>query len=145
MSEPDPIGELLREARKARGWTLAEASESTKIRARYLEALEAEDWDVMPSAAYGRALLRTYATYLGLDADDLVEDYRRSIEPGLTEARPAEWAGSIAATGRSPRRIRRWAAGAAAIVAGAVAVVVVVAISGGGGGGGGVTTASSVS
>jgi Helix-turn-helix domain/RodZ C-terminal domain len=127
----------------ARGVTLTEVSEATKIRVRYLRALEAEDWDAMPGAAYGRALLRTYATYLGLDADAIVEEYRRIVEPGLAEARPAEWAGAIAPRRRSPWRARWWAAAALATVAlGAAAVVVVVAISGGGGKGDGDTTSS---
>jgi cytoskeleton protein RodZ len=70
------IGERLREARTASGVALPEIEQETKIRARYLRALEEEQWDLLPGEAYVRGFLRTYADYLGLDGQALAEEYR---------------------------------------------------------------------
>src|SRR5438477_8256472 len=85
-----PIGESLRRARTERGLELATVSEAIKIRVRYLRALEAEDWDALPAPAYARGFLRTYATYLGLDADALVEEFRRVADLSAEQAPPEE-------------------------------------------------------
>jgi cytoskeletal protein RodZ len=74
-SEPLGIGERLRNAREARGLTLATAEALTRIRAVYLQALEDEQFDRLPGPAYTRGYLRTYARALGLPANELVEMY----------------------------------------------------------------------
>ena len=56
-------------------------SDATKIRTRYLEALEQDDYEVIPGATFVKAYLRNYATFLRLDADALVEEYRYGREP----------------------------------------------------------------
>jgi Helix-turn-helix domain len=77
------IGPTLREARNRRKLDLAEAEAAIKIRVRYLQAIENEEWDALPGGAYTRGFIRTYASYLGLDGDRLVDDYRRAeAEPG---------------------------------------------------------------
>ncbi len=76
------IGETLTEARRRAGLDLATVADRTKIRSRYLEALEGERWDELPSRAYGKGFLRTYAELLGLDAETLVDEYRRQVEAG---------------------------------------------------------------
>ena len=80
--EPDPttIGVYLQWARSQKGLELSDVEERTKIRAKYLQALETEDWDVFPGSAYARGFLATYAKLLGLDADALVDEYRRQVE-----------------------------------------------------------------
>jgi cytoskeleton protein RodZ len=80
---PLRIGEVLEGARARRGLDIETVAERTKIRAKYLRALETEDWDVLPSTAYAKGFLRTYARLLGLDADALVDEYRRRVERGL--------------------------------------------------------------
>jgi transcriptional regulator with XRE-family HTH domain len=70
------IGQTLREARERRGLSLDDAERATKIRARQLEALEAERFDRLPSGAYTRSFLREYADFLGLDGVRLVEEYK---------------------------------------------------------------------
>jgi cytoskeleton protein RodZ len=75
------IGSTLREARVRRKLTLQQAEDDTKIRVKYIQAMENEDFDVMPSPAYVKGFLRTYSTYLGLDADILLEEYRSRFEP----------------------------------------------------------------
>ena len=74
------VGPALRRARELRGLTLDEAARDTKLRVEQLDALEREDFDVLPGEVYVRASLRTYATYLGLDADELTGQYHRVVE-----------------------------------------------------------------
>jgi len=64
------LGELLRSTREAKGISLMQAEEDTRVRRRYLEALEAEDFEQMPAEVYVRGFLRNYALYLGLDPDE---------------------------------------------------------------------------
>jgi cytoskeleton protein RodZ len=71
------LGPSLAAARLAHGLELRDAQLDTKIRARYLAALEDEDFDALPGEAYAAGFLRTYADYLGLDADAYVEELRR--------------------------------------------------------------------
>jgi cytoskeletal protein RodZ len=75
------IGRSLREARERRGIALPEAEAATMIRARYLEALEAERFELVPEGPYLRSFLREYAEYLGLDGDIFVAEYMRSHPP----------------------------------------------------------------
>lgn len=69
------IGNSLRAARERQGLSFTEIEHATKIRAKYIRALEAEEFAVLPSDAYIRGFLRTYAEYLGLDGDVYVEEY----------------------------------------------------------------------
>lgn len=84
------VGETLRQARLAQGVDLAEIEQATKIRVRFLRAIEDEQWDVLPGRAYARAFLRTYAGFLGVDADPLVEQLDRALEPNEQEELPPE-------------------------------------------------------
>lgn len=70
------IGSTLREARVRRKLTLQQVEEDTKIRVKYLQAMENEDFDLMPGAAYVKGFLQTYAQYLGLDAQIILDEYR---------------------------------------------------------------------
>ncbi|HKH13208.1 MAG TPA: helix-turn-helix domain-containing protein [Solirubrobacterales bacterium] len=74
---PAGIGETLREARLAAGIDLDQAERTIRIRIRYLDALENEDWGVLPGEAYVRGFLHTYGDYLGVDGAALVEEYDR--------------------------------------------------------------------
>ena len=77
------IGNTLREARVRRNLTLQQVEEDTKIRVRYVQAMENEDFDVMPGATYVRGFLRTYSEYLALDPEVIVGEYRsRGIKTG---------------------------------------------------------------
>lgn len=74
------IGEVLKEARGRAGLEIGAVEERTKIRTRYLRALENEQWEVLPGHAYAKGFLRTYANLLGLDAEALLDEYRRRVE-----------------------------------------------------------------
>ena len=75
------IGSTLRETRVRRKTTLQQAEDDTKIRVKYIQAMENDDFDLMPSPAYVKGFLRTYSTYLGLDADVMLDEYRSRFEP----------------------------------------------------------------
>ena len=69
------IGNSLREARTRKGLDFPELEQGTKIRAKYLRALEDEAFETLPSATYVKGFLRTYADYLGLDGQLYVDEY----------------------------------------------------------------------
>ncbi len=73
----DGVGNKLRDARARRRLSLQEAEGVTKIRVRYLRAIENEDWDQLPGDIYARAFIRTYGALLGLDGDRLAEEQRQ--------------------------------------------------------------------
>jgi cytoskeleton protein RodZ len=82
---PIAVGPILKQTRERGGIELATVEEETKIRAKYLRALEDEDWDVLPGPAYTRGFIRAYAELLGLDSEVLVDEYRRRHEQPPTE------------------------------------------------------------
>ena len=125
------IGETLREARTGRGIGLDEVQQSTKIRVKYLRAIEDEAWELLPAPAYARGFLRTYASFLGLDADALVDEYGR-YEAGLEEGSPQvePMRQPAAAPLRARIRLGGWSVAglAVALVAG---ILIVLGVTGG--------------
>jgi len=128
------VGNKLREARTRRSLGLQEAEEATKIRCRYLLAIENEDWDQLPGDTYARAFIRTYGGFLGLDGERLAEEQRQlrgSVRPGerlpQVDSRPQ----------RAARRGERWRvpprALAVAVSVLVVAVLLLVGLATGGG------------
>lgn len=141
---PD-IGNSLREARIRRGLTIKDVEDATKIRSKYLEALEENDYEVLPGPTYVKAFLRTYATFLKLDPDALLQGYRhapeaRREESGLVPTEAVQRSRSRTATERKKQRTRRRNQRGYAIV-GVLAVVAVFLLAWfGSGRGGGDTT-----
>ncbi len=128
------IGETLREARNRRKLDLSEVEAAIKIRVRYLQALENEEWDALPGGAYTRGFIRTYAAYLGLDGERLGDDYRRDVEP-LGERVPKRVEPVPTGARNSGSRISgRLLIAVVCLVL--IAAVVGIALTGGGGGGG---------
>jgi cytoskeleton protein RodZ len=83
------IGATLREARMRARIDVSEIEAQTKIRAKYLRALENEEWDLLPGPTFVRSFLRTYAQALDLDDKALVDEYRRLYEqPSELEHQP---------------------------------------------------------
>jgi cytoskeleton protein RodZ len=96
------IGATLREARMRAKIDINEVERRTKIRAKYLRAIENEEWGLLPGDVYVKSFLRTYSEYLGLDSRQLIDDYKRRYErPTDHELRP------ITPLGREPRRHRQ--------------------------------------
>jgi cytoskeleton protein RodZ len=83
------IGTSLREARMRQALDLVDAESATKIRTRYLQALEEERFDTLPSPTYVKGFLRSYAEYLGLDGQLYVDEYNSRHVAGDDELRPA--------------------------------------------------------
>lgn len=123
------IGNTLREVRVRKGLTIRDVEAATKIRTKYLEALEQDDFEVLPGPTYVKAFLRSYAAFLKLDADEMVEEYRRSQgqrreENGRLPAEPAQPTRSRNIAERRRRKTRRTQRGFALV--GALAVIVVI-------------------
>jgi hypothetical protein len=131
------VGAKLAGARGRRGLDLDRVEADTKIRVRYLRAIEEEEWDALPGDAYARAFLRTYAGYLGLDAEQLVEEQRRrhgAPRPGeklpQVDPRPPRRPRRDLGVRVSPRLL------AAVVSVALVVVLVAIGLLGGGGSGG---------
>lgn len=130
----DGAGSKLREARGRRKLSLQEVEEATKIRGRYLQAIEDEDWGQLPSDTYARAFIRTYAALVGLDGDRLAEEQRQA----RGSARPGERLPRVDPKPRPVRRSRHRRQVpprlvTAAVLALVVAALVAVGLSQGGG------------
>jgi len=76
------IGTALRDARIRRDISLQQAEDDTKIRVKYIQAMENEDFDIMPAGTYVKGFLRTYAEYLDLDAQLLIDEYNDRFGSG---------------------------------------------------------------
>jgi hypothetical protein len=84
------IGSTLREARMRERIDISEVEAQTKIRAKYLRAIENEEWDLLPGPVYARSFLRTYGDFLGLDSRMLIDEFKRRYErPTDHEPRPS--------------------------------------------------------
>jgi transcriptional regulator with XRE-family HTH domain len=70
--EQPAVGPLLTEARLRRGLSLSDVERQTRIPRRYLQALEADDFNILPAPVYARGFLRNYARFLGLDENEIV-------------------------------------------------------------------------
>ncbi|AWB44365.1 helix-turn-helix domain-containing protein [Paenibacillus sp. CAA11] len=80
------LGQQLKEARMSRGLSLDDVQEMTKIRKRYLEAIEAGDYKVLPGSFYVRAFIKTYAEAVGVNPDDLLTEHQQDVP--VPEAEP---------------------------------------------------------
>ncbi len=123
------IGATLREARMRARIDITEVEQATKIRAKYLRALENEEWNLLPGSTFIKSFLREYADYLGLDARTLVEEYKLRFErPSEHELAPIspqlgrDRRASGGSFGGGGRVAPRW------LIVGAVLVLVVVAL-----------------
>lgn len=129
------IGSDLRRARTRREIELSEVEAATRIRTRFLHAIEREEWDALPGGVYTRSFIRTYANFLGLDGDRLADDYRHQVEdaqrPEAAVAAPAPRSKRNAGLRASPLPLVLAVGGVIL-----VAVVAILAIPTGGGGGG---------
>jgi cytoskeleton protein RodZ len=84
------IGSTLREARMRERIDISEVETRTKIRAKYLRAIENEEWDLLPGPVYAKSFLRTYGDFLGLDSRMLIDEFKRQYErPSDHDTRPS--------------------------------------------------------
>jgi cytoskeleton protein RodZ len=121
------IGSTLRAARMSARIDVSEIEAQTKIRAKYLRALENEEWDLLPGPTFVRSFLRTYAQALDLDAKALVEEYRLNYEsPSEAALEPIVSTPSTSPRGRGPSRPSR----GYMVLVGIVGVVIVLLVIG---------------
>ena len=81
------LGDALRERREQKGVTMQQAAEETRIREKFLQAIESGDYQSLPGAVYTKGFLRNYAQYLGLDAEEMQALYtgeRGGTDPART-------------------------------------------------------------
>ncbi|HEX4965003.1 MAG TPA: helix-turn-helix domain-containing protein [Thermoanaerobaculia bacterium] len=86
QSESSSFGDWLRRQREMREITLRDIADRTKISLRYLEAMEADRFDLLPAPVFAKGFLREYARYVGLSPDDVVNHYLSEQHPEELEA-----------------------------------------------------------
>jgi cytoskeleton protein RodZ len=74
-------GQMLQAAREEKQWSYTYTEEITKIRVRYIQALEEEKYEILPGTTYVKGYLRTYAKQLGLNSDEIIALYNSSAMP----------------------------------------------------------------
>jgi transcriptional regulator with XRE-family HTH domain len=96
------IGDILKEAREKKGISLEEVENQTNIRKRYLDALEKENYELLPGRVYARGFLRNYASFLGLDHRVILNEFDQKYPVPITDREQIS-AGPVK-SGRSVRR-----------------------------------------
>jgi hypothetical protein len=128
------IGNTLREARMRQRLDFPEIEQATKVRAKYLRALEDEQFDALPSPTYVKGFLRTYAEYLGLDGQLYLDEFNsRFLVPSREDEAPLRARRSRARPRREPR-VERNAILIAIVGIGVVTALIIAAWKFGGGG-----------
>lgn len=121
------LGALLRKAREQRGYTLDDIQEYTKIRKRYLDAIETGDYKVLPGSFYVRAFVKTYAETVGLDAEEVLRLYHKELpQAPATETVTVE--PRIKASRRSVQHNDRWGKVAVSLLMWAFPILIVAVI-----------------
>lgn len=129
------VGTVLRKARNRRKVELSEVEATTRIRLRYLRAIEDEEWDALPGGVYTRSFIRTYASFLGLDGERLAQEYRQSVEKWSRTPPEAVTAAGPSSAERGSEWLGRAPVAALTMLAVlAVAAVAIIVIPSGGGG-----------
>ena len=98
------IGNILRTERETQGRTLTEVSKAVYIKTKYLSALEEENFAVIPGEVYVKGFIRAYASYLGMDGEELVAQYDGPSESILLQKKTPT---AVTEGGKGRRRRRR--------------------------------------
>lgn len=98
------IGNILRTERETQGRTLTEVSKAVYIKTKYLSALEEENFAAIPGEVYVKGFIRAYASYLGMDGEELVAQYDGPSESILLQK---ETLTAVTEGGKGRRRRRR--------------------------------------
>src|SRR5919198_5985270 len=101
------IGNSLRDARERQGLDYAQIELATKIRAKFLRALEEEEFDLLQAETYVKGFLRTYANFLGLDGQLYVDEYNSRYAVGEDEPREPVIARRTSTVHQRHRRLER--------------------------------------
>lgn len=90
------LGRKLKEARESNGMSLSDVQESTKIQKRYLEGIEEGAYDIMPGKFYVRAFIKQYAEAVGLNAEELFEEFKSEVPSSKEDEVPLRPIGAAA-------------------------------------------------
>lgn len=82
------VGEILKNTREAKGITIEQVAEATSIRVLYLEAIEKEQFKLIPGEVYLKGFIRNYANYIGLNGPAMVEKYKEQVEADKKHEHP---------------------------------------------------------
>jgi cytoskeletal protein RodZ len=85
------FGGKLRQAREGKGISLRQIAASTKISVAVLEALERNDVSKLPGGVFSRALVKSYASEIGLDPDRTLDEFRERFDADTRAEQPADW------------------------------------------------------
>src|SRR5258706_15809628 len=91
-------GELLKQGRLRQRLSIAECAKRTHIAQRYIEALEEERWEILPSESHRQGFLKLYSRFLGVPAEEVLELYRQKTAP-----KPSEKTGTPAQEAKEKR------------------------------------------
>src|SRR4051812_3133628 len=80
------LGEKLRQAREAKGFTIAEVAEQTRISPLYLESIDNDDYRPLPGGIFNKGFIKSYAKLVGLNEQECLADYTRLISQSEGEA-----------------------------------------------------------
>ena len=97
------VGKKLHDARVAKGYTLDDLQQATKIQKRYLIAIEDEKFDELPGDFYVRAFVKQYADTVGLDGEDLLKEY----DDDLPKAKTDEYSEAVETRATSKRKLTK--------------------------------------
>ena len=75
----ESLGEKLRQAREARGISISEVAEQTRISSQYLEGIEADDYRTLPGGIFNKGFIKSFAKFVGIDEDEALQDYSRQL------------------------------------------------------------------
>lgn len=107
------FGARLKRERELRGISLDEIATASKISTRLLQAIESENYSVLPGGVFNRGFIRSYARYLGLNEEDVINDYLQETHQQSEETRPVPASAAAAAAtpaaspaGRFPRALQ---------------------------------------
>lgn len=98
----DGLGQRIRAAREARGLSLSDVAQQIRIRSVYLAAIEDESWSTIGAPVYIRGFLRTYARFLGIDPEEAVAAFNRTLPPPPQSLPGREAEAPVAPSRRSP-------------------------------------------
>ncbi len=136
MEDPLSIGAMLREARLRQNLEISECAHATRIRERYLVAIEDGRFESLPDPAYVNGFVRAYASHLGVTIDGPIQELPDDLQPGVSPGRPRPRprpvrvsATRITARGAGQRR-PRWRSWPVVLIIVIVAVIVLASLLG---------------
>ncbi|RHW39577.1 helix-turn-helix domain-containing protein [Lysinibacillus yapensis] len=122
------LGARLKEARLSKGYSLDDLQEITKIQKRYLNAIEEGNYSIMPGTFYVRAFIKQYAEAVGLDADELLDEFKKEIPNQPTEEVAQSISQSPTRRRLNTRSTNRMLESMPKIIVGLFIIVIIVAI-----------------